>query len=181
MALLAVLSAIFTGALAAVLGGTEGYGDGAVVYVLVAVGALFSPAAITLQVIGGQALVGGLLLGPNPPDLLLLLPLLAGVVATAELLALVARLDTALERDAGGEFEEIGLSALAAGLVFGAVLLTGALLPGPGGILAVVVGAGATVVLSLLLVRSGRETEAAHVPVKASAPREPEERPEGVR
>jgi hypothetical protein len=78
----------------AALGASGWHIVGACVYVVIAATALFFPAAITIQVIGGQMLAGSVLLGQNAPASLLLLPVIASVVVTAELLAAVGRLDT---------------------------------------------------------------------------------------
>jgi hypothetical protein len=149
MAAVAVAAALSTGAISAAIAGPGRHFSGAAVYVAVTVLALFSPAAVTVQVIVGQLLVATLLLG-GPRDPLLLVPVVAGIVVTAELLAVVARLDTPIERDPGEVLRPAGLAAVIAGAVFGVVALVGGV-PGPTGILAVVLACGACVVLATRL------------------------------
>jgi hypothetical protein len=156
LAVIAVGTAVLTGAAAAWLGGAAWHVDYAAVYVAVALSALLSPAAITLQVIAGQVLAASVLLrpdGPAPP--LLLVPVVAGVVLTAELLGLVARLDTPLRPRPAPELPRMGLSALIGGGVYAAVSLAGGL-SGPTGLLAVALGGGACVVLAVVLARGMR-------------------------
>ena len=112
--------------------------------------ALLLPAGVAFQVITGQALVAGLLLAENGPASVLLVPVVAGVVVTAELLADVARLDTPLRRDLTGAAASAGRAAVVAGGVFGAVMPVGGL-PGPTGVLAVVVASGACVLMAARL------------------------------
>ncbi len=151
LALLAILAAVLTGAIATLMEGAGAYIPGALAYVMVTVLATFLPPAITVQVIGGQILIESLLLqgGPAP---LMLVPLFAGVVITAELLAIVAWLDTPLRREPGNTFVTAGRSALIGAAVFGAVLLVSSL-PGPGGLVAVGLASGACVVLASRLAR----------------------------
>ena len=143
-----MLTAIATGALGGVLGGS-GQAFGAGLYVFITVAALFLPAGIAVQVITGQALVASLLLRQDGPDPLLLVPVVAGVVATAELLAVVARLDTPLTRDPTDAAARAGRSAAIGGGVFGAVMLVSGL-PGPAGPVAVVLASAACVVVAVL-------------------------------
>jgi hypothetical protein len=164
LACFAVLVAILT---AAVLAGLQGSGSlGAIAYVVIAALALFLPAAITLQVVGGQLLVARLVVGPNDPSLLLLVLAVAGVVATAELLAVVARLDMPLRRDSGDALPRTGYAAAIGGGIFGAVtLLSG--LPGPTGLVAVVLASGACLILAIRMsnaahVRHARDRRSAH-------------------
>ena len=152
IALAAVLAAIVTGAVGTVLAGSSDYIPGAIAYVMVTVFAAFVPPAITAQVIVGQMLVGSLLLGQDGPASLMLMPAFAGVVATTELLASVAWLDTPLRRTSSSALPGAGRAALVGGGVFGAVMLvTG--LPGPGGLVAVCLAAGACIVLAGRLVK----------------------------
>lgn len=119
--------------------------------------ALFSPAAITAQVIGGQLLIGSLLLRDDAPSAILILLMVISVVATAELLAIAARLANPIERDARGDLRGAALAAAIAGGVFGVMLLVG-VLPGPAGLpsgmLAIGVASGACVLLAVVLVSS---------------------------
>ena len=153
LASLAVLLATLTGAVGTVLDGSSSYVYGGGAYVMIAVLALFVPAAITVQVIAGQVLVGSLLMGLEGPTALMLVPAFAGVVATAELLAMVAWLDTPLQRDPSDALPRSGLAAVIGGGVFGAVMLVSGL-PGPGGLVAVGLASGACVVLATRLVRN---------------------------
>ncbi len=154
LASLAVLLATLTGAVGTVLDGSSSYVYGAGAYVMIAVLALFVPAAIAVQVIAGQVLVGGLLMGQDGPAALMLVPAFAGVVATAELLTMVAWLDTPLQRDPSDALPRAGLAAVIGGGVFGAVMLVSGL-PGPGGLVAVGLASGACVLLATRLVRNG--------------------------
>ncbi len=153
LASLALLAAAMTGVVGTVLDGSGSYIYGAGAYVMIVVLALFVPAAIAVQVIAGQVLVGGLLLGLDGTAVLMLVPAFAGVVATAELLAMVAWLDTPVQRDPGDALPRAGLAALIGGGVFGAVTLASGL-PGPGGLVAVVLASAACVVLATRLVRN---------------------------
>jgi hypothetical protein len=153
LAALAVLTSMATAALVAALGAGRPASVG--LYVLVTVTALVLPAAVTVQVVVGQALVGQLLLGTGGADLLFAVPALAGVVAAAELLAVVARLDPPLRRGPVGALTRVGMAAAGGAAVFGVVLLmTG--LPGPTGLLAVVLAAGACGVLAARMAPTGR-------------------------
>ena len=152
LASLAVLAATLTGAAGAVVDGSSSYVYGAGAYVVIAVLALFFPAAIAVQVISGQILVGSLLMGQDRPAALMLALVFAGVVASAELLARVAWLESPLQRDSSDVLSRTALAAAMGGGVFGAVMLISGL-PGPGGLLAVVLASGACVVLAARLVR----------------------------
>lgn len=146
----AVLTATGMGALAA-------YGWqalGAVAYVGAAFVALAVPGAIGVGVVGGVALAGSLMLGPWAVGPLALLPVVAGIVATAELLALVGRLDTPVPRDAGGELRRAGWATLIAAAAYGVVAVVGAV-PGPTGLLAVGVAAVGGAGVAVLLLRVG--------------------------
>lgn len=158
LAALAVATAMLTAAASVMLGGPGRYGF-EVAYVGIAVVATFLPAAITLQVIVGQLLLARLLVEGSGGAALTLVPLMAGIVVTAELLAVVARLDMPLERDPRGVYTEVGLAAVVAGGVFCLVLAVGDL-PGPGGLVAICVGSGACVVLATLMPRPRSEPRA---------------------
>jgi len=148
--------ALATAVLTAIGGGTlsqaTGHLYGAVGYVIIAAAALFSPGWITVQVIGGQLLVASILLAPAPPTPLLVLPLVAGIIVTAELLAMVARLDTAPERESGPDLARVAVAGTVGAVVFAAVLLLGTL-PGPRGLAAVALASAACLLLGLLLAR----------------------------
>lgn len=151
LAILAVAAAVLTGAWAVLVGGT-GLSYGAVAYVLVAAAAAFLPAAIAVQVIGGQILAAGVLSAPSGAVVLLALPVVLGVVVSAELLAVVARLDLPTPRAPDGALRRAGFAATIGVGVYTAVSLAGAL-PGPAGPVATLVAAGGIVAVALLLVR----------------------------
>ena len=153
LAALAVLAAALTGAFGIELGGIGWHAFSAGAYVLTTVVALIFPAAIAVQVVAGQVLLGGLLVGPDGPASLLLTPAVAGVIVSAELLAVVARMDTHLDSDPRNDLSRAGLSALIGGGVFGAVVLVSGF-PGPTGLVAVALAAGACFALAILLVRN---------------------------
>lgn len=155
LAAIAVLTSVLTGAAGAALGLSDSHAYLAGAYVAITVVALFHPAAITGQVIGGQLLAGSVLLGQDGLARLWLVPVVASVVATAELLAIVARLDTPLEPDVGDDLRRAEHAAVIGGGVFGAVVLLGGL-PGPTGLAAIALAAGACVALAILLARSAR-------------------------
>lgn len=151
LAALAVAIAALTAAAPAASGGG---GLAASVYVAATVLALFYPVAITAQVIAGQALAATMLLGSDGSTALLLAPALASVVVTAELLAVVARLDTLLERDPGRDLYRVALAGLVGAGACAAVTLVGAL-PGPTGFVAVCLASAACAALATVLVRAG--------------------------
>lgn len=155
LAAIAVLMATLTGAGAATLGASGWHIFGAGAYVVATLAAIFSPAAIIVQVIGGQLLAASVVLGRDGSPTLLLLPVIASVVATAELLAIVARSAAALDRDPGDDVRRAGVTVSIAAVVFGVVAIIGRL-PGPTGILAIVLAASACLVLAVLLVGDTR-------------------------
>lgn len=157
LAALGVLMAALTGAAGAVLGASDWHVYGAGAYVVIAVVALFFSGGITAQVIAGQVLAGSLLSGLDGAAALLLLPMVAGVVLTAELLAVVARLDTPLEPDPTRDLQGAALATLTGGGVFGAVVLVGHL-PGPTGLTAIALASGACGLLAILLVENSRRS-----------------------
>lgn len=151
----AILGVLVAGLTAAIVVGMLGPGSGlyGLTYVALAVLSVFFPAAITTQVIGGQALVGLLFLVQDGTALTLTVPLVATVVVTAELLAVVARLDTPLPRGPGDALARTGRASVLAGALFaGAILISAA--PGPTGILAVGLGSVACLVLAIRMART---------------------------
>jgi hypothetical protein len=70
------------------------------------------------------------------------------VVLTAELTGVVARLAMPIERDPGDDLRVTPLLAVVGGGVFGAVVLIAAL-PGPSGLAATALAAGACVALAV--------------------------------
>ena len=156
-AAIAVLTAALTGAAVVALGSSIGHFYGAAVYVGIVIAALSSPAGIPAQVIGGQLLAGSVLLGPDQPNLLLLLPILAGIVFTAELLAVISRAAPPEEHATPRHLRRGIAAAGIGGGVYAAVVLLGEL-PGPTGPLAVTLAAAAFIVLAIQLVNSTRRT-----------------------
>lgn len=150
---LAILTATLTGSIAATAGSSPAHVYGAGGYLVLTLIALFWPSAIVAHVIGGQVLAGSVLVAPGGGELVPLLAIVAGAVATTELLAGAARLDMPVEREGRDDLRRAGLAAVAGAGVFGAVALVGTL-PGPTGLVAVALASGACIVLALLLVRS---------------------------
>lgn len=151
LAAFAVILAVMTVLVAAAATGSAAIRILGLGYIALAAGALLLPAAITVQVLGGQFLVGAMILGPGGAGARLwAIPVFVMVVGTAELLTIVARLDSVFERDPAGDYRAATQSALLAGLVFGAVLLM-ARLPGPGGLIGVVTSAIACTLLGTFI------------------------------
>jgi hypothetical protein len=156
IAIIASVVATGTAVAAALLGG-QGFWFRAFLYFAIAAAATVVPALIVVQVISGALLAAGLLLMPDGPSSLVLLPVVAGVVATAELLGVAARTRTSFGRDPGDDLRRAWISALIGGGVFGVVALV-ARFPGPGGPVAVVLASAACAAIAVLLV-SGGESE----------------------
>lgn len=148
---MAVVAALLTGVLSADAGG----GTLATAFVVCALLALVAPAAIVAVVLVGQGGVAWGLLGGNGGDPLGAALTLAGVVATAELLAIVARLDLPMARDPRENVRRAALAAAIGLAVFG---LAGAatLIPGPGGLPAVVTACAACGWLAVWVARVSR-------------------------
>jgi len=151
---MALATAVLTAAAAAALGGEVWHVSYAAVYVALTLAAVFSPGAITLPVIAGQVLAASLLLQPDGPAPLLLVPVVASLVLTAELLGLAARLDGPVAPDATPGLPRAVSSAFLAGGSYAAVVGAGAYSGLLGGLVAVSMGAGVCVLLAVLLVRS---------------------------
>lgn len=149
---LAVLTSLLTASLLVALGGL-GQSPGTGLYVIITFGALFFPGGIAVQVVLGQLLIGRLMLGPGAVDPLVAGVALAGVICGAELLSVVARLDTPLRRDPAGVLPRTGMAAAGGAGIFAVVLLVAGL-PGPTGLLAVVVAAAACAFMAARLIRS---------------------------
>jgi hypothetical protein len=150
LAVAGLLVAALTSVFLVWLGETGWHVLGAWTYLMIAALAVLSPAGIAVQVVWGQALVGSLLVAPGGPSALWLGPGVAGVILTAELLAAVARMDTPIESDPRDDLPRAVTAALIGVAVFGAVTLAGAI-PGPTGLAAIVLAAGACAVLGALL------------------------------
>lgn len=158
LAVAAVMVSALTCAIVVAVDGEGVHRAGVVLYLGVTVAAAFSPPAITAQVIGGQLLVASALFGTESVSspaaagstigkMLLLAPALAGVVATAELLAVVARMEGPLTRHAHGVMRRVGWGAAVGGGVYALVSLA-SVVPGPTGLLAVTVAAVASFLLA---------------------------------
>jgi hypothetical protein len=153
-----VIAAVVAG-IGAVIGGTALHVLGAVAYIAIAVSALFAPAMIMVQVAAGQVMIAGLLLRPgaagallrpDSPGTLLLVAMFVGVVATAELLAVVDRVVTSVDHDPRDDLRRAALAAAVAGVAFGVVLLPGSM-PGPTGLAGVALASAACVIVALVL------------------------------
>lgn len=156
LALVTLATALLTAVGVAAWGGAVWHAYYAVLYVLLTAAALLSPAAVILQVLAGQALAASLLLQPAGPSPLLMVPIVAAVVLTAELLGSVARLTGPVPRwHAPALLPEIGRSVLVGAGAYVAVAL-GAALPGPTGLVAVALGAAACSAIALMLLREAR-------------------------
>jgi len=155
LAAIAVAVAAVTAVTGAALGGTADHAILAVALLASTIAALRSPSWIAVQVVAGQLLAARLLLGTVGITTLHVLPLVAGVIATAELLAAVGRLDSPVELIGGGELRRAAVAAGLGAAVFAAVALTGSL-PGPSGLAAVAIASAACVALAILLVTRGR-------------------------
>ena len=111
---------------------------------------------IMVQVVAGQVMIAGLLLRPDAAgalwraDSLLPLAMLIGVVATAELLAVVDRVVTSVDHDPRAGLRRAGLAAAVAGVTFAGVLLLGSV-TGPTGLAAVALASAACVIVALVL------------------------------
>ncbi len=150
----ALLLAVATGVVALSLGATPNHAWGAFGYVAVVGFAVLAPGAIWAQVLAGQLLAGSLLLGPGRLPWWVVVPIVASVIATAEVLGVVARLNAVVPRAPADDLRRAGQATLIGGAVFALVAFAGAL-PGPRGILAVALASAASVsVAALLLDRS---------------------------
>ena len=122
---------------------------GGMVYLALTAGTLRRPALLVPQLLAGAGLTGLLLVGPEGIGALRALPIVVGLVATAELLATAER--TGVE--GGRPLARAGRTALGSGGVFGLVALAAGI-PGPGGLAAVAVATGACLGAAALVVRS---------------------------
>jgi hypothetical protein len=146
----ALATAVATGLVVVSLGASSDHAWGAAGYLAVVGFAVLAPGAIWAQVVAGQLLAGGLLLGPEGLPWWLLVPVVASVVATAEILGVVARLDSVVPRAPADDLRRAGWSTLVGGVAFAVVALAGAL-PGPRGLVAVGVASAACVAVAALL------------------------------
>ncbi len=115
LAFLAIVAATLTSAGAVAAGGPEFHGMVALLHLGAALGAIVVPPAIVAQIVTGTLLTAGTLYAPGGARPLLLLPLLVGVVLTAELLGRLLRMDRPLDGEIRREVLEAGAMALLAG------------------------------------------------------------------
>jgi hypothetical protein len=119
-------------------------------FVLCTVVTLNSPRLVWLPVLAGVGLSWSLLEGREGTEALVMVPVIAGVVVTAELLAIVDRLEMIVPRDPVPDIARaVFVTATAAAL--GLVTLLAGSVDGPGGFAAVALGAAACIVLAVLL------------------------------
>lgn len=121
-------------------------------YVLLAAIAIFNPEALTWKLVLGAVLVGIGMIDHEGTEMLVMLPVLGGVVATAELLGITARLGMVIERDPAPDLVRLCLVVVLTLASYAAVLLTGEL-DGPSGLVSTGLAAGACVGLALALRR----------------------------
>jgi hypothetical protein len=153
LAIMAIALATITAAAGIALGGQPW---GGALYIAVAVGALFNPTWIVVQVISGQVIAGSHMVGQATTPLRDL-PLVAAVIATAELLAAASRLESPLGADPAGEPARALLAAAIGSGAFAVIMLVSGL-PGPSGLAATGLASAACVGLAILLVRNARRT-----------------------
>lgn len=147
---LAAAAATATVVLSTETGASLGYG--VATYLAVATLAVFVPAAITPQVIGGQLLAGALWLQGGDGAAAGALLVLATVIVTAELLSEVARLDSPLHREPKGILARAATAGVMGGLVFGLLAFADGL-PSLSGLLGVAIGAAVSGWVALRMVR----------------------------
>lgn len=133
---------------AAMFGGAGWHAYLAAVLVAFTALALLDSGWIPAPVIAGQLLAGGILLGPSTAAPLLAILVVAATIATAELLAGLARPDTTLARDAGSLLRRAATAAAGAAAAC-AVILVVATIPGPGGVAAIILASAACAGLAL--------------------------------
>lgn len=151
-----ILTAAIAAAYVVVLGSAPRFWVLAAGYLAAALLALTSPHAIAGQVTVGIALAWSLLPGREGVETFAIVPVILAVVITAELLALTARLGMVVPRDPGPDLRRLAIAVALATFVSVATLAIG-LLPGPGGVAATAMAAGACLLLALLLVGGQRE------------------------
>lgn len=148
---------VLTGLSAAGLGATTNHVWGAAGYVGLVAFSLLAPASLWAQVVAGQIMAGALLLGADATPWWLVLPVVAGVVATAELASIAARLDVVVPRPPSTDLRGAFRSVLVAAVAFATVALAAGL-PGPAGFLAVALASLACAGAAILLMGSGTPT-----------------------
>lgn len=140
------------------MGGAGFFQVGVVAYLLVTGLALITPAAIAVQVVGGVLLLARFLVVATGSASLLVVPAVAGIIFTAELLAIVARMDTPFLSDPRDDLPRAIFSALIGGGVLAGVLLLSGI-RGPSGPLAILLASGACVLLAFLMIKDWGSAE----------------------
>jgi len=153
---LAILSAIATSAAGAAWGDSAAHFYGGAGYIGIAIVAVLSPSWIPAQVIAGQLVAASLLLTPGKAPAMSMLFVVAAVIATAELLAAVARMETSGERGLGSDLGRTVFAACLGGAVFGAIMLLRGPY-GPSGLLPIGLASGACVLLAMVLASASHE------------------------
>lgn len=145
----AVLVAAVTAVLAALTSDQSGAVRIGVLHVGVTVIAALRPGAVRLQVGVGVALAASMLVGVEGTAVAVV-PVVTGVVATAELLGLAGQMGTVVPRDPGPGLQRVALTTGIGALTAGATLVAG-FLGGPGGLAATLLAAGGCVGFVALL------------------------------
>jgi len=152
LAVIVVLLAFATAAFVAMRGATSWHVFQAGAYLVSVLVALAAPGATLVQVIGGQILAGGVLVGQGGVAWLVVVPVIGSVVATAELCAVVGRLGGAVARGPGTDLRRAILSAGLGAGVFAVVVFVGGT-AGVGGILAIALASAACVGVAVVVGR----------------------------
>jgi hypothetical protein len=162
-----------TALLAVLVGGTGWHRLAAVAYVVAAVATLTAPRRIGWQVATGLVLCWSVLPVLEGGATFALVPLVVGVVATAELVGLVGRLGIIVERDPGPDLRRLPVTLGLTALISAVTLLVGRI-GGPGGLAAVVLAAGACGLLAMVL--TGDRASAPHAAPGRLTSRNPRQR-----
>jgi hypothetical protein len=139
--------------------GAAVYADGpwtalaALAHAVAALWALADARVIATQVGTGVAMAWTALIGTDGTAIGAVV-IVAGVVATSEMLAATSRLGIVVERDPGPELRQVGV-AVALGAVTSGVTLAASALPGPPGLIAPAVATLGCVVLAVALRNPG--------------------------
>jgi hypothetical protein len=149
VAAVAVLAALLTSVGGAALGADQRAHTLAVAHLALAGLAIRRPPAVAGQVAAGVVLAWLVLPGTDSPNAAVV-PVMTGVVATAELLGLTARLGTVLASDPVPGLRRAAVAAVGSAAVTGAAVAAGAL-AGVGGLLATVVACLACLALIALV------------------------------
>ena len=153
LTILVLLTAALTAVAGEAAGGLAWPLRGTLAYLAAVVVALFRPGFILAQLVVGQILVVSVLLAPGGPGLGRVIPVMALVVATAEVLGLAARARVPMDLDPRAGLRRAGMAALVGGSAF-AVVGSAQAIPGPSGITATALAAAGCVLLAFGLTRS---------------------------